>query len=60
MAKHTKQLRKLFKHTLRENMKHLYVMPTGDPNKDFDGFHTIIEKDIAENENLYPTSGPEV
>lgn len=46
MAKHTKQLRKLFKHSLRENMKHLYVMPTGDPNKDFDGFHTIIEKDI--------------
>lgn len=47
MAKHTKQLRKLFKHTLQENMKHLYVMPTGDPNKDFDGFYTIIEKDIA-------------
>ena len=46
MVKHTKQLRKLFKHTLRENMKHLYVMPTGDPNKDFDGFYTIIEKDI--------------
>lgn len=47
MAKHTKQLRKLFKHTLLENVKHLYVMPTGDPNKDFDGFYTIIEKDMA-------------
>ena len=57
----SKDILRLHKKSVDKAIRDIYkIRPTGDPNKDFDGFHTIIEKDIAENENLYPASGPEV